>query len=270
MTAQRISKFVDVNGHTTFIDIDGDGRVMICCHGLGGSTNYFQPLVHAFSSKFKIIRFDFKGLGRTSYDPHGKRRITIPAYVEDLAAIFEIEQVEKAVLVGHSLGSIVAMHFAQQFPDKVEALVLIGPGKSRAQIPAAKAFTLGMAKRARELGMPFMADDTVAKNVAPSSPDVVRAFVREVIAAQTGEGYAQVCEAACDETHVNPDYSKITSPTMIIAGDQDLISSLEQSQEIQNDIQGSQLTVVHSGHQQVLEDTPAVVQAIEEILKSLP
>jgi 3-oxoadipate enol-lactonase len=269
MAPQRISKFVDIHGHRTFVDIDGEGPAMICCHGLGGSSNFFQPLVTAFSSRFTVIRFDFKGLGRTGYDPEGKRRITIPAYVEDLLAVLELEKIEKAVLVGHSLGSVVAMHFAAQFPDKVSALVLIGPGKSRALVPAAKAFTLGMAKNARELGMPAMADGTVAKNVAPSSSDAVRAFTREVIAAQSGEGYAQVCEAACDDTHVNPDYSKITSPTVIIAGDQDLISSLDQAKEIQKDISGSLLEVVHSGHQQVLEDTPGVVKAIELVLSKL-
>ncbi|KAH8897225.1 alpha/beta-hydrolase [Thozetella sp. PMI_491] len=266
----RTSKFVDIHGHQTFVDVDGiggDAPVMICCHGLGGSTNYFQPLIPKYSSRFKIIRFDFKGLGRTGHDPESKRRITIPAYVEDLQAVLESEGVTKAVVIGHSLGSVVAMHFSAAFPEKVSALVLIGPGKSRAQVPAAKAFTLGMAKNARELGMPAMADATVAKNVALSSSDAVRAFVREVIAGQSGEGYAQVCEAACDDSHVDPDYSKIVSPTIIVAGDQDLISSLEQAKEIQSDIKGSFLEVVHAGHQQVLEDTAGVVAAVEKVLE---
>lgn len=266
MESPRESKFVNIHGHQTYIDVEGAGPVMICLHGLGGSTNYFQPLVKYYSSKFRVIRFDLKGLGRTGYADDDNRRITIPAYVEDLEAIFGLEGVTKAVLVGHSLGSVIAMHFAAQFPKRVAGLVLIGPGKSRAHIPAAKAFTLDMAKRARELGMPAMADGTVTKNVAPSSSDIVAAFVREVIAGQSAEGYAQVCEAACDDTHVNPDYTQIISPTMIIAGDQDLISPVEQSMNIQKDIKGSLLHIVHSGHQQVLEDPDGVKRAIDELL----
>lgn len=260
--AQRMSKWIDINDHKTFVEIDGTGPAMICCHGLGGNTNYFQPLVSAFASRFTVIRFDFKGLGKTGYDSDRKRRITIPAYVEDLEALFKAENITKAVLVGHSLGTVVAMHLASKNPDLVQALILIGPGKSRAQIPAAKAMTLDMAKRARDIGMPLFADGAVAKNVAPSSSDAVRAFVREAVASQSAEGYAQVCEAACDDSHVNPDYSKITCPTMIIAGDQDQISPLAQSKELQQDIKGSLLEIVKAGHQQVLEDGAAVVQAM--------
>lgn len=267
--AQRTSKWIDVNGFPTFIEIDGSGPAMICCHGLGGNTNYFQPLVTAFASRFSVIRFDFKGLGRTGYNPGGdQRRITIPAYVEDLEAILRAKNITKAVLVGHSLGSVVCMHLAASIDrELVQALVLIGPGKSRAHIPAAKAMTLDMAKRAREIGMPAFADGAVAKNVAPTSSDVVRAFVRESVSAQSSEGYALVCEAACDESHIDPDYSKLSKyPTVIIAGNQDLISPLTLSEELHNDIRGSQLEVVNSGHQHVLEDTSGVVRAIEALL----
>ena len=265
---QRISKWIDINGFPTFIEIDGSGPAMICCHGLGGNSNYFQPLVSAFASRFTIIRFDFKGMGRTGHDPENKRRITIPAYVEDLEAIMKAENIPKAILVGHSLGSVVAMHLAAaKCPELVQALVLIGPGKSRAQIPPAKVMTLDMARRAREMGMPAFADGAVMKNVAPSSSDVVRAFVRESVAAQSAEGYAQVCEAVCDASHVNPDYSKISCPTVIIAGDQDFIASLLQCEELQKDIKGSLFRVVNSAHQQVLEDTTGVVRAIEDLLE---
>ncbi|KAK5127774.1 hypothetical protein LTR85_004890 [Meristemomyces frigidus] len=264
---ERSSKFLPINGHRTFVDVDGTGpEVMIMMHGLGGSSNYFQPLITPFASRYRIIRFDFKGLGRTGPDPERKRRITIPAYIEDLRSIMDEERVDKAVLVGHSLGSVVAMHFAAAYPSRISALVAIGPGVSRAKIPVAKQFTLNMAKNARELGMPAVADGGVSSNVAPSSSDIVRAFVREVVGGQDGEGYAQVCEAACDESHVDPDYSQISCPAVLIAGDQDKIAPLKQVEDIQAKIPGSTLRVMHSGHQQVLEDTAGVVAAIESIL----
>ena len=271
MTGKRSSSFVQINGRPIFVDVDGSGPPMILMHGLGGSSNYFQPLVTAFSSSFTMIRFDFEGLGRSKLDVSpGAKGITIPRYVEDVKAIMEHLSLQSAVLVGHSLGSVVAMIFAARFPERVKALVAIGPGRSRAQIPAARAFTLQMAKNARELGMPSIADGTVAKNVAPSSHDGVRAFVREVIAGQDGEGYAQVCEAMCDESHVDPDYSKICCLTCVISGDQDLISAPQAGEEITKLIGGDRSTVeyriVRSGHQQVLEDTAGVIEAMKLVL----
>ena len=251
------------------MEFDGaeNGPVMVMLHGLGGSSSFFQPLVDEFSSTHKIIRIDWAGLGRTRLTKiNGK--ITIPGYVKDLEKLFEAVQVSTpVVLIGHSLGSVVAMHYAAKHPTKVGGLVLIGPGRSRAQIPAAKAFTLQMAKNARELGMANMADGTVAKNVAPSSSSVVRAFVREVIAAQDGEGYAQVCEAACDDTHVDPQYGDITAKTVVIAGDQDLIAPEEQCRGIQGLIgDNAAFKLVHAGHQQVLEDSKSTIAGIKMVL----
>jgi pimeloyl-ACP methyl ester carboxylesterase len=112
-----------------------------------------------------------------------------------------------------------------------------------------------------------MADATVAKNVAPTSSPVVRAFVREVIAAQDGEGYAQVCEAVCDESHVDPEYSMISAKTVLVAGDQDLIAPVEQCKEIQGLIgEDVPLKIVHAGHQQVLEDIEGVIEGIKLVL----
>ncbi|KAH7400249.1 Alpha/Beta hydrolase protein [Cadophora sp. MPI-SDFR-AT-0126] len=272
MAPIRSSSFVNINGRPIFIDVDGEGPPMIMMHGLGGSSNFFQPLVATFSKTFTVVRFDWEGLGRSKIDlSDNADRITMPKYVRDITAVMEHFKFESAILVGHSLGSVLAMMFAAQFPKRVIALVAIGPGRSRAKVPAAKAFTLQMAKNARELGMPALADGTVAKNVAASSSDVVRAFVREVIAGQDGEGYARVCEAACDDTHVDPEYGLISCPTVVVSGDQDLISPPEVGEEIAQLIGSGTATVVfrvvHSGHQQVLEDTQGVVAAIKSVIR---
>jgi pimeloyl-ACP methyl ester carboxylesterase len=265
----RESRFVALHHGRTFVEFDGNENapVMVMLHGLGGSSNYFQPLVDAFSSSHKIIRLDWAGLGRTRVTKITSK-ITMPGYVKDLEKLFEVASVtEPVILIGHSLGAAIAALYAAKFPEKVQSLVLIGPGRSRAKVPAVKAFTLQMAKNARELGMANMADGTVAKNVAPSSSPVVRAFVREVIAAQDGEGYAQVCEAACDDTHVDPEYGDITARTVIIAGDQDIIAPEQQCKEIQGLVgDNAAFKVVHSGHQQVLEDTEGVIEGIKMVL----
>jgi 3-oxoadipate enol-lactonase len=271
MAPVRSSSFIQINGRPIFIDVDGEGPPMLMLHGLGGSSNYFQPLITTFSSSFTIIRVDWEGLGRSKLDlSSSAARITLPRYVQDITAIMSHFRLSSTVIVGHSLGSVLGMMFAAQFPAQVTALVVIGPGRSRALIPAAKGFMLQMASNARELGMAAMADATVLKNVAPSSSDIVRAFVREVISGQDGEGYARVCEAACDESHVDPQYARIECPTCVVSGDQDLISPPAAGEEIAGLImKGSarvEYKIVHSGHQQVLEDTAGVISAIKSVL----
>ncbi|CZR59276.1 uncharacterized protein PAC_09168 [Phialocephala subalpina] len=255
------------NGSRIFVEESGSGPLMVLMHGLGGTTNAFQPLVSHYSSRFTMLRFDFPGSGFSTF----KTPPSVPEFVESLRSILQSKGPEEVpVLVGHSLGSIIAMHYASQNP--VKGLVLIGAGRSATHIPAAVAHITGLAAKARE-GIEGMRDSTVTNNVAPSSSDLVRTVVRQMISSQSPLGYAATCEAICAKSHVDPHYAKIQCPTVLIAGDQDKISPLSRSEDLQKLIGGESnsvsLRVVHSGHQQVLEDTAGVVSAVDSLLVSL-
>ena len=256
------------NGSQIFVEECGSGPLMVLMHGLGGTTNAFQPLISHFASRFTMLRFDFPGSGFSTF----KAPLSIPQFVDDLASILQSRDSKDApVLVGHSLGSIVAMHYASQYPE-VRALVLIGPGRSASHIPAVVERMTGLGAKARE-GIHEIRDSTIDNNVAPTSSDLVRTIVRQMISSQTAEGYAATCEAACSNSHVDPDYAAIKCPAVLIAGDQDNISPLSRSEELRGLIGGGNakvtVEVVHSGHQQVLEDTAGVVKAMESVLTLL-
>ncbi|TVY93624.1 Pimeloyl-[acyl-carrier protein] methyl ester esterase [Lachnellula willkommii] len=257
------------NGSRIFVEECGSGPLMVLMHGLGGTTNAFQPLISHFSSRYTMLRFDFPGSGFSTF----KSPPSIPQFVEDLSSVLDSKSSkESPVLVGHSLGSIVAMQHASKNPG-VSGLVLIGPGRSASHIPAVVERMTGLGAKAR-LGIEGIRDSTITNNVAPSSSDLVRTIVRQMISSQDAEGYAATCEAVCAKTHVDPDYSTIKCPTVLIAGDQDSISPMSRSEDLKTLIGGGGnekvlLKVVHSGHQQVLEDTAGIVKAMEAMLAFL-
>lgn len=267
MSDSKIYYHVTDGGSRIFVEECGSGPLMVLMHGLGGSTNAFQPLVSQFSSKYTMLRFDFPGSGFSTF----KSPPTIPQFVDDLTSILESrENSESPILVGHSLGSIVAMHYASKHPE-VKALILIGPGKSASHISAVVDRMSGLAATARN-GIESIRDSTVANNVASSSSDLVRTIVRQMISSQDSDGYAATCEAVVAKSHTDPDYTAIACPSLLIAGDQDTISPLARSQELEK-LMGAgnknkiiRVVVVHSGHQQILEDTAGVVNAMESIL----
>jgi 3-oxoadipate enol-lactonase len=261
-------------GARIFVEECGTGPLMILMHGLGGSTNSFQPLIRHFLSKYAMLRFDFPGSGLSKLSPT-LQPLSIPKFVEDLESIISAKGSagEFPILVGHSLGSVVAMHYAAKHPN-IRALVILGPGKSGAHIPAVAERMLGMAAKART-AIEDMRDSTVANNVAASSSDLVRTVIRQMISAQDAEGYAATCEAIVASSHVNPNYAAINCPTVLIAGDVDMISPLSRSYDLEKLI-GSErdqkrvsVKVVHAAHQQVLEDTEGVIEVMESLLATL-
>src|ERR1700710_873945 len=100
-----------------FIEIEGDGEPVVCIHGLGGSSNNWTPVMAAFAGK-RVVRFDLPGSARS---PLPSQKLSIDVYVDTIASVLREMKVEKADVVAHSMGTIVAQHLAVKHPELVKS-----------------------------------------------------------------------------------------------------------------------------------------------------
>jgi pimeloyl-ACP methyl ester carboxylesterase len=116
---------VDVGGGVTLsVTDDGDGPAILFIHGLGcDSTDWLYQLAR-FRATRRVIAPDLRGHGRSSV-PDGP--YDLPSFVADLAAVLGRLGVESCVVVGHSLGGLIAAALAIEHPERVSALVAIDP-----------------------------------------------------------------------------------------------------------------------------------------------
>lgn len=128
---KRTSFFLSLSAQNVFVEIDGQGPYMIMTHGLGASSNVFQPLVEEFSDKYTVIRLDWPGLGKSPL-PTTKQPLSVPYLIEVLEQTMDALEIPSAILVGHSLGGIISMHMAARCPQRVDGLAVIGAGRTRA------------------------------------------------------------------------------------------------------------------------------------------
>lgn len=120
------------------------------------------------------------------------------------------------------------MHYAAMQPEKVAGLVLFTGIQSASHIPAVRQRMLDLAANTRKHGIAFAADMAAKSNFPadeqrPIDPNL-RQTVSKTVASSDPEGYAQTCEAVVSLDHKDPDYSRITAPTLLVAGDLDVIS----------------------------------------------
>lgn len=134
---------------------------------------------------------------------------------------------------------------------------------------------LDMANSTRQNGIGWAAELASKSNFPPLDKrqvdDAVRAEVSKAVAGSDPEAYALTCEMMVDENHKDPDYSKITCPTVLVAGDLDVISPVERSTGLAK-LLGSKpcwVEVVMSGHQPILEDVQGVAGAVERLLERI-
>lgn len=102
-----------------------EGAPLLLIHGLASNGSRFAEFVErtALAAHHALIRVDLRGHG----DAMTRRRIGIDLWCDDLAAVLDAEGARAAIVVGHSLGAQVALHFAQRHPQRCAALVLIDP-----------------------------------------------------------------------------------------------------------------------------------------------
>src|SRR5688572_25684610 len=105
------------------IEIDGEGEAVVMIHGLGGTTNTWTPLLPAFARN-KRVRFDLPGSGRSS---RAEGPLSMEKFVEAALQAMSAAKLERAHVVGHSMGTIVAAHLAAAEPGAVRSLALFGP-----------------------------------------------------------------------------------------------------------------------------------------------
>lgn len=99
----------------------GEGFPIIVLHGLFGSSDNWVSMAKRFSDKYALYLLDLRNHGQS---PHSNTH-DYPSMVEDLVAFVQEEKLDKAILLGHSMGGKVAMKFAVQNPTKVEKLVVV-------------------------------------------------------------------------------------------------------------------------------------------------
>jgi pimeloyl-ACP methyl ester carboxylesterase len=112
--------FCNVNNINLYFEKYGSGPTMVLLHGLGSSTEDWEYQIPEFSKNFTVYALDFRGFGKSD---RTAKSYSIPELASDLAKFLQIQNIERAHLVGISMGGMVAMECAASFPDRIASIV---------------------------------------------------------------------------------------------------------------------------------------------------
>ncbi|HVV37521.1 MAG TPA: alpha/beta fold hydrolase [Acidimicrobiales bacterium] len=100
---------------------------LLLTHGFASSSHAWAPVVAAFEPERRCIAWDVRGHGQADY-PADPAEYSIPLTLGDMEAILDREEIDRAVLVGHSMGGYLSLEFQKAHPSRVAGLVLVGTG----------------------------------------------------------------------------------------------------------------------------------------------
>ncbi|GAC1699902.1 MAG: alpha/beta fold hydrolase [Ktedonobacteraceae bacterium] len=101
------------------------GPPILCIHGITANAFFFQSLADGLATKYQVFAYDLRGRGDSDKPEVG---YSVPIHATDLAALIDELGLERPIIIGHSLGALIALYFAAHFPDKLSKLVLLDAG----------------------------------------------------------------------------------------------------------------------------------------------
>jgi 3-oxoadipate enol-lactonase/4-carboxymuconolactone decarboxylase len=240
------------------VDGPADAPVVLLAGSLGSTLEMWDPQVPALAERFRVIRYDARGHGRSPV-PAGP--YALDDLVDDAVALLDRLEVAAASVVGLSLGGMTALRLAAREPHRVDRLAVLCT--SMLLDPASAWHE--RADTVRRQGVCAVAPAVVERwftaGLRADHPEVVERM-RSMVAATPAEGYAACCEAIA-AMDLRRDLPTLSAPTLAIAGAQDPATPPEHLEAVAAAVPGARLLVLpHAAHLASWEQAEAVNAAL--------
>ena len=250
----------------------GEGRTLLLLHAFPLSADQWLPQLHRVPPGWRFVAPDlrgFRGVG-PAYEDLGAGELSIDDYARDIAALATHLEIERAIVGGVSMGGYVALAFRRLFPSRVSGLVLSNT-RAGADTPEARAGRDRMIDLVRRDGVAALAAEMTPRLLGESTrrdrSDLVDA-VRRLILVNAPESVATALAALRERPDSTSLLSSIDVPTLVIVGDEDVVTPVAESETLHRGIAGSSLVVLpRVGHLSNLEDPIGWNGALHQFLK---
>lgn len=267
---------IEINGHTIFFAVKGEGKPVILLHGFGAAMWVWEKQIEALSKDHRVYVLDLIGHG---FSDRPKIPYRLETYIQFLKDFMDGVGVERAILVGNSMGGGLAWAMAALYPERVDKLILINSmpsdvldqvrNESFRALVAIKDIPLlpylVIASRNRK-SVKWILQWCVS-DIKLITPEILdRQYRISNIKGTTWVLYSTFKNAE-DAKKLKGYLSSVLQPTLLIWGERDLLFPIPIAESLQQAIPGSKLQVIEKGgHMPMWEAPDEVNRAIVDFL----
>lgn len=261
-TAGLKRKSVQIDDHTVLYSEGGKGaETVLMVHGFSSSADNWNRMAPRIGKHNRIIALDLPGWGEsTRVDPAS---YAYPAQVERLHQFVKQIGLKRFHLIGHSMGGGISARYAATYPEEVITLTLIAPHGIAEPEASDLAQSVGRGDNwlvvTTEAGLGRLLNKAFMKRPYIPGP-VIKYMGKRVVAGsdKTGKIFDEIQTASPPLAEL---LGRITSPTLIIWGDQDRLIHVSAAEVFRQGIKNSELMVLHSGHMPPVENARQCTEA---------
>ncbi len=251
------------DGCTIHVEVEGPERapVLMMSNSLGTNLHMWDDQAGPFTRHFRLVRYDRRGHGRSGV-PNGP--YTMERLGRDVLAVLDGLDIAKVNWCGLSMGGMVGMWLGANAANRVDRLIL---SNTAAYFPD-KSLWDARIRLVRENGLAGIVDANMERWFTKGFREraaAAMAKMREMFLATKVAGYVGCGEAIRDMDH-RPLLSKITAPTLVIAGRHDPATTLEAGDFIKEHVPGAKIAVLDAAHISNLEQPRIYANTVLEFL----
>ncbi|MGZ9223062.1 MAG: alpha/beta fold hydrolase [Anaerolineales bacterium] len=237
----------------------GKGTPLVLLHGYPLDHHLWDELVPLLDDSFDLIVPDLRGFGEsTTLDtPY-----TMDDYATDIAGLLEQLGIQKAAIVGHSMGGYVALAFARLYPERVSGLGLVS-SQVLADPPDRKEGRYKSAADVAEKGIGGVVETMTPKF---TSNEGLQKFARESMERQRPAAYIGALKAMAERMDSTPLLSAFLFPVVLIHGDSDALIPIDRAREVKAALPHAHLVeITGAGHMPMMEAKEQTAEALKRL-----
>ncbi len=238
---------IESNGTTLNVRIDGDrGPFVLLSHGLATDLSMWDELTDTLKDRYRVVRYDARGHGGS---PATAGDYTLDQLTADATGLLDALEIDKAHVAGLSMGGMIAQGLMLDHPGRVISAVIAD--SRHTTTPDFTRAWLSRSEEVRKAGIDAIVASTLERwssaGLGERDPDILARMDR-MIRNTSALGYCG-CAAALARLNYGPRLGEITTPALIICGDEDHGAPPENSRQMQTMIKGARFLVVEqAGH----------------------
>jgi len=247
----------------------GAGTPVVLLHPFPAHHEFWLPVAEALSTRYRMILPDLRGHGESAV---GEGPATMEKHAADIARVMDDANLGRAPLVGVSIGGYVLFEFWRKHRGRVAALALCNT-KAPADGPEARAGRLQAANDVLERGSePFfesMIPKLMGRTTRETRPDLVEGALR-MMRKMSKENIAQVQRGMAARPDSIETLKTINIPTLLVTGDEDLMTGVNEAELMRSHIANSQLRVIpKAGHYSPWEQPQDAAELLRQFLDAV-
>ena len=247
----------------------GAGPTVVLLHPFPANHEFWMPIAEELSSRYRLILPDVRGHGESEV---GDGPATMAKHAADLLRVLDDTQAGRCPFIGVSIGGYILFEFWRSHRDRVAALGLCNT-KAPADNADARAGRLKAANdvlvRGAEPFLQSMVPRLLGQSTRETRPDLVDGALR-MMRQMSPEDIAQVQRGMAERTDSVDTLKTINVPTLVVTGDEDILTGANEAELMRRHIAGSQLRVLaKAGHYSPWEQPTEAAKLLRQFLDSL-